>query len=62
MGFMKRPKIQPATPIATPLPSPTPADEKKSAITTEREQIKKYGNSGRGATVLTGSGSGNKLG
>ncbi len=61
MGMFKRPKIQPAAPIATPLPSPTPVDEKRSAIDTERAQLKKY-NSGRGATVLTGSGTQNTLG
>jgi hypothetical protein len=61
MGFMKRPKLTPATPVTPPLPSPTPADEKKSALDEERKNVKTY-NSGRASTVLTGSGANTKLG
>jgi len=54
--------IQPQTPLTAAPASPTPADERKAAIDTERGMKRRYGDKGRASTVLTGQGASNALG
>lgn len=59
--LFKTPKmVPPKTPMTAP--EPTPADEKREAMTNERDMARRYGGKGRASTVLTGQGASGTLG